>query len=56
MGKRLPHESSLKGAIRWYCFVYIKPFNFVNDVNAISSYPVIGSHEVTAKEVTWDLW
>ena len=44
----------LKGAIRRYCFVYIKPFNFVNsqnDVDAITSYPVIGLHGATAKEV-----
>ena len=35
---------SIKGAIRQHCFVYIKPFNFVNsqnDVDAILSYPVM---------------
>ena len=51
---RNTHSFSFKGAIRRYCFVYIKPFNFVNsqnDVDAISSYPVIGLHGATAKEV-----
>ena len=45
---------TFKGAICRHCFVYIKPFNFVNsqnDVDAISSYPVIGLHGATAKEV-----
>ena len=35
---------TIKGAIRQHCFVYIKPFNFVNsqnDFNAILSYPVM---------------
>ena len=42
-------KEGLKGAIRQYCFVYIKPFNFMNDIDAISSYAAIG---VTVKEVT----
>ena len=44
----------LKRAIHRHCFVYIKPFNFMNlqnDVDAISSYPVIGLRGTTAKEV-----
>ena len=36
----------VKGAICQHCFVYIKPFNFVN------LQSVIGSHGATAKEVT----
>ena len=47
-------NNHIKGAIRRYCFVYIKPFNFVNsqnDIDAILSYPVIGLHGTTAKEV-----
>ena len=35
---------TLKGAIRQYCFVYIKPFNFVNlqnDVDAICHFRIL---------------
>ena len=46
------HGKIVKEAIHQHCFVYIKPFNFVNsqnNVNAILSYLVIGSHDATAK-------
>ena len=49
----------VKGTIRQYCFVYMKPFNFMNsqnDVKAILSCPGFGSHGAIAKKATGGLW
>ena len=48
-----------KAAIHQYCFVYMKPFSFLNsqnDVNIILSCPGCGSRGTTAKKATGGLW